>query len=369
MHTDQAPGSNPLPTVDPNAAAQSTIGATVTRPRSTMVDAVRGMAILLVVVGHTSQGMSARGLWHGSAFAARLNAWMYAFHMPAFFFMAGLFLASSVAKRGTRRFLQDRASALLWPYAVSELLNVLLLRCFSQTSPVAHEPLRTLLWNYLTAAGAWFLPSLFFALAIYALLRRVPLPLLLLLSLVGRAYYQSIPVNFVASGLYFLPFVLLGAIVAGRIHLAEAVPRVIAVLTVVLLASAVWFGTGLPWHWSYGGGLVLAAAGIVMLVMAARLVEANAFGRWLAWCGEASLGIFLLAPYPQVAVRTLLLKLHVTAASVQLLVPSIAAALVGAWIYHNRDRLHVRWFFEFPGSQRASALRHPEPGSYPAVHG
>ena len=318
------------------------------RGRSTLIDAARGLAIVLVVIGHTSQGMSSRGLWDGSAFALRLYAWTYSFHMPAFFFMAGLFLLGSVRKRGLRAFLSVRASTLLWPYALFELLNLVIFRIGAHFTNKPQPPWHDVAWTFFTAAGAWFLPTLFFALAMVALLVRVPMLVLLGLSLIVRRYCLALPVNFAAAGLFFLPMVILGAIVGTRVQQVTRIPRAPAALLAAMLAWAILQATGRNWEWTYFGALLLACAGTLMLLLLAHVLDHTSLGRGLAWCGEASLGIFLLAPYAQVATRTLLLQVHLTSKTVQLVVPSLAAVLFGAWIYHHQERLHAEDLFAFP---------------------
>jgi fucose 4-O-acetylase-like acetyltransferase len=72
------------------------------------IDIVKGIAIILMVFGHTEQGARHRGLWvsmssvaHGIAFA---DAFIYSFHMPAFFFIAGLFVAGTSRHGAIRMF-------------------------------------------------------------------------------------------------------------------------------------------------------------------------------------------------------------------------------------------------------------------------
>jgi fucose 4-O-acetylase-like acetyltransferase len=322
------------------------------RSRSELVDAARGLAIILVVVGHTSQGMTSRGLWQGSNLDVRLYEWMYSFHMPAFFFMTGLFAVGSLRKRGLMKFLRDRASTLLWPYLLFEALNLVIFRVGAHFS---HKPQPTwpaVAWTFFTGAGAWFLPTLFFALALLAFLLStpfsVPLLLLLVISLVVRRYALGIPINFVAAGLFFLPMVLLGAMAGTHVQQVRRVPPAVAAVVAALLAWFVWHATGRHWEWTYAGSLLLAIAGTGMLLLVARVVEGTGTGRWLAWCGQASIGIFLLAPYAQVAVRTALLHLHLAGSTLQLLVPSLTAVLLGGWVYYRREPLHAQSLFAFP---------------------
>ncbi len=355
LHTDVAASNRSQLSQKTGLASEVSASAprigTKLRPRSTLIDAARGFAIVLVVVGHVSQGMQNRGLWHGSVLAYRLDAWMYSFHMPAFFFMAGLFVLESIQKRGTLTFLRDRASALLWPYMLFELANMSIYRL---NNHMAHTPaanLQDAAWVFLTAASAWFLPTLFFSLLVFAMIRRLPMPLLLAASLVVRAYCLRIPVNFAAAGLYFLPFVLLGAIVGSSVEWVRRVPPWLAAGLVSALGWAIWRATGLGWQWKYAGALLLALAGTLMLVLTARLLERTPLVRGAAWCGQASLGIFLLAPYPQVVVRSVLLRFHQTGAVLQLTLPSLIAIVVSAWIYHRRQNLHLQWLFHFGGGR------------------
>ncbi|GAA3748747.1 acyltransferase family protein [Terriglobus aquaticus] len=320
--------------------------------RSELIDAARGLAIILVVIGHTSQGMTSRGLWQGSSLDVRIYEWMYSFHMPAFFFLAGLFATGSLRKRGLPRFLRDRVSTLLWPYFLFELLNLVIFRVGAHVTHKLQPAWTAVAWTFFTAAGAWFLPTLFFALAVFAIVISlpvsVPMILLLAISLVVRKYCLAIPINFVAAGLFFLPMVILGAIVGGRVQQVVRIPRVISSVLAASIAWLIWHGTARHWEWNYFGSLLLALAGTGMLLLAARVVDGTDGGHWLAWCGQASIGIFLLAPYAQVAVRTLLLHVHLTGKTVQLLLPSLAAVLFGGWVYHHRDDLHARFLFVFP---------------------
>ena len=57
--------------------------------RSLLIDIVRGLSISLVVLGHTNQGLIHRGRWGTSVTGLHLDTFIYAFHMPAFFFVSG----------------------------------------------------------------------------------------------------------------------------------------------------------------------------------------------------------------------------------------------------------------------------------------
>lgn len=70
----------------------------VKEQRDTRIDFLKGIAILLVVLGHIIDGNMAQGVIHGEWLNYLYNA-IYLFHMPLFFVLSGMALALSVKKR------------------------------------------------------------------------------------------------------------------------------------------------------------------------------------------------------------------------------------------------------------------------------
>jgi hypothetical protein len=60
------------------------------------------------------------------------------------------------------------------------------------------------------------------------------------------------------------------------------------------------------------------------------------------------LAIYLTGEYGQGLVRLLMVKAHMTAPYPQLIVPTIAAVVIPAWVYQYRVRLHLEWLFVAP---------------------
>ena len=83
--------------------------------------------------------------------------------MPAFFFVAGLFVAGSIAKRGSRRFTIDKLQTILYPYVllaiVSVALEPLIGRFKFETKPFRWN---VFLVNLADGQASWFLFVLFF---------------------------------------------------------------------------------------------------------------------------------------------------------------------------------------------------------------
>ena len=62
------------------------------------VDCCRGICIILVVYGHVTGGLVASGVVHGGSAFDQFRNWVYLFHMPAFFFLSGLFAAKALER-------------------------------------------------------------------------------------------------------------------------------------------------------------------------------------------------------------------------------------------------------------------------------
>src|SRR3984885_2764155 len=162
--------------------------------RSNIVDIVKGIAILLVVYGHTAQGMTHRGWWVGPG-ASFSHTFVYSFHMPAFFFVAGLFVAGSIARRGGRRFTIDKLKTILYPYVLLAIIGVVLEpligRFKYETKPFQWN---VFLVNLADGQASWFLFVLFFCLMLALMTVRIPAWLrFLLAALVGVAAPFGLP--------------------------------------------------------------------------------------------------------------------------------------------------------------------------------
>ena len=79
------------------------------------LDAARGLAIVLVVFGHVLRGLEAAGEAEGAAWVGAADLALYSFHMPLFFFLAGLNVRAALA-RGARGFTGDKLWTVAWPY-------------------------------------------------------------------------------------------------------------------------------------------------------------------------------------------------------------------------------------------------------------
>lgn len=98
--------------------------------RYAWVDYAKGIAIIFVAYRHVIYGL----LYQGVSITPALmdaNELLYGFRMPLFFFLAGLFYASSVKKRGANNFIVSKVNTLLYPYLLWCIIQLTLQLVFS----------------------------------------------------------------------------------------------------------------------------------------------------------------------------------------------------------------------------------------------
>jgi fucose 4-O-acetylase-like acetyltransferase len=144
------------------------------RARIAWVDYARGVGIFLVVLGHVLRGLrSGAVIPDGPAFRFA-DSWIYAFHMPLFFLLSGLF-ADRRAGRGPGAFLREILGSIAYPYFVWSAIQTLM-----QVALSRHTNHRTELSELVGILAYpimqfWFLYVLFLIYVIYYMLRRAGL--------------------------------------------------------------------------------------------------------------------------------------------------------------------------------------------------
>lgn len=172
-----------------------------TATRETWIDALKGWGMLLIVVGHV-WSLSDVPIWY---------MWIFSFHVPLFFFAAGLTIKPDGA---LRTFIKRRAQTLLIPYFVFALLGYLFYVAgyfAAQAAGLKVAQFDYGLWQpffgvfygsvgdgLLVNSPLWFLPALFLSQILIHLLNARPLHgvvrygVLLVLFAVAAHFEESI---------------------------------------------------------------------------------------------------------------------------------------------------------------------------------
>ena len=208
----------------------------------------------------------------------------------------------------------------------------------------------------MTGDARWFLPSLFVCQLLAILLVRLPHWLQMGLAVALCVLIPTSGFVLAWKPFEFLPFLVAGMWIGGRrVHLLDRLAgwqawAGFAVLATIQLGAIALFGPATPRTMT-----ALGLWGTAMLALLCTGIGTGLLGKALAWCGEASLGIYLMAPYGQGVGRELLLRLaHTTAVWPQILLPTLVATLVPGLIWHARKRLRIAWLFSLPAMQQAS---------------
>ena len=87
------------------------------------VSYVKGFGIILVVYGHLLSSAYHAHLDISENFFVLCDSIVYSFHMPLFFFLAGIFVEQSFERRGRKAFLLSKARRIAYPYLVWSFLQ------------------------------------------------------------------------------------------------------------------------------------------------------------------------------------------------------------------------------------------------------
>lgn len=314
--------------------------------RIVWIDAVKGLAIALVVFGHVLGGILARGWLDPQGLGAKIYNFIYLFHMPVFFMVSGLLLREAAASRPLYA-LVSRMGSILWPYLLWAAIALAVFPITRRYTSFVPGDFELLSWLKSVALGefSWFLWTLFVVQAIYIGLARVPIWALLLVSVLASALFANAsfaPLNRVAE---FMPFLLLGVILQPFRDILSIDGRTQHLLASLLVYVGIALAVAAGWAQSRLISALCGVAGIFATIALAQCVSERVQGRILAPLGIASLAVFLLHPYFQGASRLLALSAFGIAPWLQLVVQTVAAILGPFLFWILAERIGAGWLF------------------------
>lgn len=315
--------------------------------RLSWVDIARGIGILLVVYAHAMRGVML-GLDQAPAWAVMQDRLIYAFHMPLFFLLAGLFVERAVA-RGRAGFLRSKLITLAWPYLLWSVIewSAVTLVGGRANSPSSLSDLASIGWQ--PFHHFWFLYALF----LMHLAAAVLLPRLAVLASFCLVPFLFAGLGFIplAQALDMLPFYVLGVAVARTDVLRRGWSAPLQLAAAALALAGLFALDGLR-EVAAGTGVerlrtILAAIlGIVMTLLVARtLALASAMrrlGDWLAALGRMSMTIFVAHTLFSAGIRMVVLAAAPGAPFWLLAVLVTVAGVVGPVILHQLIVRHGR---------------------------
>ena len=317
------------------------------------VDYAKGIGIVLVVFGHVWRGMAGDGMFDWPFAVPFVDQWVYAFHMPLFFFLSGLFAGGSV-KHSPQTFLVKRLKGVAYPYFVW-ILIVGGIRSLVYDGPDTFIDFLVNYWKVLYDPYDifWFLYALFLISVVFYLLRRAGLStavvmLLFLASNLGFAFtsgdFAWRPANyFCLYGVYFA-FGAFFAEVKWGVTLGKLSNYTKVGLSFILLgivASLAWSGllvSGKPI-------LIAAGAGTLAVVLLAQILEDWGSADFIRWWGTLSLQIYVAHTIVGAAIRLALVAVGITDVSIHLIAGVTFGMYVPILIYVSGNKLGFPYLF------------------------
>lgn len=341
------------------------------KPRERWIDIAKGIAIILVVLLHSSfDYLGDTHVWRWADYATVLET----FRMPLFFFTAGIF-ASGALSKPFRQLLNTRVLRFAWLYVLWSCLGIVSVEIVF----VGYHGLGNLLMEFpgilvIPYATTWFI----YAIALYFvaawLVRKLPLVLQLAIGVAATILFHAnlfTPPDseWAKVGEYFLFFLL--AVEFGP-RLRAWVPRLrwwhtliaptVYLALLVLFRQTGWIGAGdgsvkgmISW---FVLSVLAVAAGCSVAILIARWAAFD----WLYWLGSRTLQVYLLHWYVLAVCWYLLSLAPSFPAIVQpFLVPALTAvAICGSLLIHRATQRAAflyakpRWL-EVPDRRRSSA--------------
>lgn len=378
----------PTPIPKPSAALAQTAALP---PRSPWVDVAKGLLMVLVVYGHMQAGLSTSGIlndWPGWSWSYHV---IYAFHMPAFILLSGLFIERSL-RVGLRAFAIEKLKSLYYPRVLWSLIVFGAIVAATRVSGdlINSRSAGGFPWTvFFDPGGAfWFLMTLFYLSVAYAGLRalgvpRIPICIVCILAMLAvpelrdrwtppwnddvqkRVLHVLWYSGWLALGVLFSRQLLAPELGRSAAHRAGLAALAVGGFALVALQIP-WNITGDPvffLRWTAPG--VVAALAVSMLIASfhrsGRVTALSAPAAVCAYLGRRSLEIYLVGGLATIAMRIVLKRflhtadptLHITLGLLAGLICPIVFAII-------LERIGFQYAFRFGPAPRA---RHAAPGA------
>lgn len=311
------------------APHQGTHHGTHPGTRQVWIDFARGIGVILVVFGHVLGGLLPPHLFPEGPLATWMAYTLYTFHMPLFFFLAGLNVQHSL-QRGTRPFLAGKAWTIAYPYVLWSLIQggVIMLISGSANVPV-HPADLAAIW-YRPMAQFWFLYSLMICHLLVVLLPNRAI--MIGVAIAGLIGFMLLPVRpDLALTMHHLPLYVAGlygtrAVMAWHPQ-ARSGWLLLAALTVAFAAAVAIGGRLSGFDANGAASLPACILGITGTVVLCKLLNQTRH-RWLATVGVMSMTIYVLHIMAGAGMRIAMLTLHVPAIPWLYLLAGTAAGVI-----------------------------------------
>lgn len=301
------------------------------KQRLEWVDVAKGVAIILVVLGHALRGLAGSDIVPTAVYQF-LDSRIYAFHMPVFFALSGYFAVPVLARLTPAAYVRQRVIRLIYPMV---LWTYLFLAAKVAAGPYANSAVSMkdlVVSPFPGLMHMWFLWALFIISTAFLLARPFLKGASLSAPVLGLMFAGSVCLTFVplpeavihwaGEAIYFAPFFCIGIVLQQSGLLTDRSARdgiiVSALFLVVIACWPLIEGLGV----ARLASMVLTVA-FLMVFSLARNIEARPTMRMLSRLGQASMAIYLMHTIFSAGLREALFVAGVSDWSIHLLLGTL----------------------------------------------
>ena len=340
------------------------------RSRYPWIDYARGITILLVVYRHVFEGLGNVGEGSGSFAGLKyFNIFFFSFRMPLFFIVSGIFVGSSLVRKGIGDYIGNRFQTIFYPLMVWGSIQISMQLLFAGYANANREPMDYLhlIIEPRKIEQFWYLNALFFVSVLYALVHwygKVKSWQQLVLGAVlyaigGYCHVHNIHIGFLIDVCFFYLFFAVGHVFSDMV-LNTKNHKVLSSWKTTLVALPVFvliqhFFTVLnlehkdDYYVQYKLPAVFALVALVggaFVIQVSFLLQKLNMMRFLRVIGYHSLYIYVMHLMITAATRAVMLKLfHVQNIPVIMVVSVTVGVILPIILYNIAERMGAWWLF------------------------
>jgi len=342
--------------------------------RLTWIDYARGIAIILVLYRHVFEGIKESGTPIANyMYLEYANIFFFSFRMPLFFIVSGLFVASSLKKRGVKEFIETKARIILYPYFLWACLQITIQMIFSKYTN-AKPDYHTYLYLFYIPKNVdqfWYLYALFNVAVLYVLAKAKLgiTPIwnivigLVLYYIAAIAFQTNVIIGFIGDIFHYYLFFAIGDAISRYITDRNNFKyfeswKLLLLMLLPFIAAQVYF---LKVNIDYASNkyqyveyfqpfiyLPIALVGcafIMNLTFVLQKLNLKILS-WVPELGRHSMYIYVAQVMVFAAVRIFMKKvLGINDVPLLLIAGIISGLIVPVWLFKLSVRFNMRWLF------------------------
>lgn len=300
--------------------------------RQSWIDYDRGISIILVTYRHAYEMLLHAGLnFDQFPMIGYVNVFLFGFRMPLFFITSGIFLSSSLEKKGLKSYNFSRFQNILYPMLIWGMLQISIQVAFSGYTNFSHHSF-DYIWLVIDPRRTgqfWYLHTLFFVGMLYAFLKikfrfssaiQIPIGILMYVAL-ALIRQKGIYLGFAMDILQYYIFFSLGDLVSTTIRKKEnnryfaSIVLFLILLPIFCLVqynfAAINIQEGSNYYVEHKMPLffvVIALVGCALSINISFLLDKYNMAGYLRIIGYHSIHIYCMQIIIMAATRTVLLK-------------------------------------------------------------